>query len=170
MVVTSFPLCRACVASILGLMNLRASASCEGLLVQHWKSPQGVGWHWEPGPANRPASRTAFLLGGPCVDNGPETGKLREMHREWKHRRHEEEEWEARQEGQGSLSRAEVSPGRSVGVGPPAPTSPILLAQADGVAGGFQQWGQQPDQGEWERWERRNRPVTSNSNRIPRIF
>lgn len=58
------------------------------------------------------------------MDNGPDTGRLREKHREWEHRRDEDEEWEARQEGQGSLSRAEVIPGRSLGVSPPLPNLP----------------------------------------------
>lgn len=153
-----------------GLMNPRASASCEGRLVQHWKSPQGVGWLWEPGQVKRPASRTAFLLKSPArimvqrqeiSEKGTGGGSTEGMKK--------------RSGKQGRKVRAHCQELRLAledqqGLAPLPRNSPTRVAQADGVAGGFQQWGQQPDPREWERWERRIRTVTSNSSRIPRTF
>lgn len=81
--------------------------------------PSGSGLALGTRPGGEICIKGCIPVGEPCVDNGPETGDLRERHREWKHRRDEEEMWEAKQEGQGSLPRAKVSPGISAGVGSP---------------------------------------------------
>lgn len=73
------------------------------------------------------------------------------------HRRNEEEEWEARQEGQGLRQELRLVLGDQQGPSPPHLTSPACLANIDlWDCWWGQQWRWQQDQGEWERWERGN--------------
>lgn len=119
--------------------------------------PSGSGWLWERGQVKRPASRAAFLSESPA----------------W--RMAQRQEISERGTGSGSTEGMKKRCGKQSrnvrahcqelrlaleyqqGLAPLPCNSPTRLAQADGVAGGFQQWGQQPDPGEWETWERRNR-------------
>lgn len=152
--------------SIRALMNLRASARWEELPVQHSESPQATGQLWEPGRVNRPATRTAFVLEGPAWATAQRQGSPEDA-QGVEHRRNEEEEWEARREGQGLCQELRLVLGDQRGPSPPHLTSPACLANVD-LWDCW--WGQQWRWRMGEVGKRKRRFVTSNSSRIPRMF